>query len=379
MVGLRHSKPHLPGAEDAEDPQGKHRPEDSRSRTALLYSALFVGACLGFLTSQTMYLRVQRAHYQPPRGQSGIGMGTSAAAATGEQSGKPVSELEALLTQIAPDKEVMIAISNYNLILGGQLNTWLETVQQAKVPNYLVVAIDAQLHEHLQQRGINVYYKNIQIDKAQEGTGDNHAISALKFKIIREFLELGWNVLLSDVDIVVVQNPFDHLHRDHDVEGMSDGFDEGSAYGNIDGIDDPSMGWARYAQGTRHLNMNSGLFYVKANARTIELMTRIADRLSKVKAWDQSVYNEEIFFLSHGAYKSPNVSVRVMDIYKFMNSKVLFKTVRFKPRADQVKPVMVHINYHPDKHERMKAAAQYYLHGDDHALDRFPGGSEPGS
>lgn len=43
------------------------------------------------------------------------------------------------------------------------------------------------------------------MDKAQAGTGDNHAISALKFKIIREFLELGWNVLLSDVDIVVVQ------------------------------------------------------------------------------------------------------------------------------------------------------------------------------
>ena len=45
----------------------------------------------------------------------------------------------------------------------------------------------------------------MQIDKAQEGTGDNHAISALKFKIILEFLELGWNVLLSDVDIVVTK------------------------------------------------------------------------------------------------------------------------------------------------------------------------------
>ena len=45
----------------------------------------------------------------------------------------------------------------------------------------------------------------MQIEKSQEGTGDNHAISALKFKIISEFLAAGWNVLLSDVDIVVVQ------------------------------------------------------------------------------------------------------------------------------------------------------------------------------
>jgi hypothetical protein len=48
-------------------------------------------------------------------------------------------------------------------------------------------------------------YTVLQVDKAQEGTGDNHAISALKFRIIQEFLELGWNVLLSDVDVVVIQ------------------------------------------------------------------------------------------------------------------------------------------------------------------------------
>lgn len=38
-------------------------------------------------------------------------------------------------------------------------------------------------------------------------------------------------------------------------------------------------------------------------------MTRLEDRLSKVKYWDQTAYNEEIFFLSHGNYKSPQVGV----------------------------------------------------------------------
>ena len=36
----------------------------------------------------------------------------------------------------------------------------------------------------------------------------------------------------------------------------------------------------------------------------------------------QTVYNEEIFFLSHGEHKSAGVSARAMDIYLFMNSKV---------------------------------------------------------
>jgi len=47
---------------------------------------------------------------------------------------------------------------------------------------------------------------------------DNHGISAQKFHMLKEFLVLGYSVLLSDVDIVTLQNPFSHLHRDVDVE-----------------------------------------------------------------------------------------------------------------------------------------------------------------
>ena len=64
--------------------------------------------------------------------------------------------------------------------------------------------------------------------------------------------------------------------------------------------------------------MNSGLFWLKANVRTIGLMERIAARLAKEEAWDQSVYNQEIFFLSHDEYESPHVSVRVMNIYRWV-------------------------------------------------------------
>eukprot|EP00955_Chlamydomonas_euryale_P039487 351413-Chlamydomonas_euryale.AAC.3 len=57
--------------------------------------------------------------------------------------------------------------------------------------------------------------------------------------------------------------------------------------------------------------LHAGLFYLRANARTLELMTRLEDRLSKQKYWDQTAYNEEIFFMSHGKYKSPQASVNV--------------------------------------------------------------------
>jgi hypothetical protein len=42
----------------------------------------------------------------------------------------------------------------------------------------------------------------------------NHAVSSKKFRIIQMFLELGWNVFLADIDIVILRvppPPFSHL------------------------------------------------------------------------------------------------------------------------------------------------------------------------
>ena len=134
---------------------------------------------------------------------------------------------------------------------------------------------------------------------------------------------MGYSVLLSDVDIVTLQNPFNFLYRDSDVESMSDGFDNNTAYGWDDVMDDPGMGWGRYAHTMRIFVFNSGLFFIRPSPRTVNLMDRITDRLAKEKAWDQAVFNEEIFRPSRpGSYQSPKISTRAMDMYLFANSKV---------------------------------------------------------
>ena len=83
----------------------------------------------------------------------------------------------------------------------------------------MVLAIDKELSEYLDQRNVPNYLIETTTSKAQAGTGNNHAVSALKFGILAQFLKLGWNVLLSDVDIAVFEDPFKHLHRDRDIEG----------------------------------------------------------------------------------------------------------------------------------------------------------------
>ena len=67
------------------------------------------------------------------------------------------------------------------------------------------------------------------------------------------------------------------------------------------------MGWSRYAQGHRHMALNSGLFFIRATDRARALLARVAARLRSERAWDQAVWNEEIFALPHGAAPSAQV------------------------------------------------------------------------
>eukprot|EP00882_Tetradesmus_deserticola_P003523 GHRQ01003728.1.p1 GENE.GHRQ01003728.1~~GHRQ01003728.1.p1 ORF type:complete len:383 (+),score=149.29 GHRQ01003728.1:325-1473(+) len=381
-----------------DDSTGKGKTFSMRERNQVLFALFTVGVCAGVIISERLYISsnredILRGTALPNKPRSARSAGTAAASARSAQQlagntgaaavvypkDAQMQALEQYLLRVAPSREVLVGVSNINPLREGMLETFLKGVQQAGVSNYVVVALDEETERELKFSNVNVLYMPLQISKSQAETGDNHAVSALKFGILKKFLMLGWAVLLSDIDVAVLQNPFKHLHRDHDLEGMSDGFDSATAYGQIEGYDDPSMGWARFAQKESHFNLNSGLFYVAANPRTVELMQRLEARLSREKYWDQTAYNEEVFFLSHDGYRSPGVTVRVMSIYKFMNSKVLFKDVRHRPAGSSAMPVMVHINYHPDKHDRMKAVFKYYLDNDSNALAPFPGGSEKGT
>ncbi|KAH7315450.1 hypothetical protein KP509_21G050300 [Ceratopteris richardii] len=283
-------------------------------------------------------------------------------------------KLAEILSKVAPDKELVVGIANNNV--RSMVNIWFSSLKRAGVSNYLLVALDDQIAHFCKSNQVPFYRRDATIAAIQKDTGDNHAISGLKFHLLREFLELGYSVLLSDVDILFFQNPFLHLYRDCDVESMSDGYNNQTAYGYDDVSDDPKMGWARYAHTMRIWVFNSGLFYIRPTIPSIELLDRVTSRLSKEKAWDQAVFNEELFRPSHPGYEGLHASLRVMDYYLFMNSKVMFTIVRKDANFDGFLPVALHVNYHPDKYERMLALINYFVNGKKDALKAFPDGSE---
>ncbi|KAL0694892.1 hypothetical protein Bca4012_062072 [Brassica carinata] len=284
--------------------------------------------------------------------------------------------LAKILQDIAVNKEVIVALANSNV--KAMLEVQIASVKRLGITNYLVVALDDYIENFCKSNDVAYYKRDPDKDVDTVGkTGGNHAVSGLKFRVLREFLQLGYGVLLSDVDIVFLQNPFSHLYRDSDVESMSDGHSNMTAYGFNDVFDEPAMGWARYAHTMRIWVFNSGFFYLRPTVPSIELLDRVADRLSKAKLWDQAVFNEELFYPSHPDYIGLHASKRVMDMYEFMNSKVIFKTVRKDQELKKkVKPVIVHVNYHPDKLNRMQAVVEFYVNGKQDALDSFPDGSE---
>lgn len=286
------------------------------------------------------------------------------------------SRLSKILEPVAVKKELIVALANSNV--KEMLEMWFTNIKRVGISNYLVVALDDSIENFCKSNDVPVYRRDPDdgIDNIGK-TGGNHAVSGLKFRILREFLQLGYSVLLSDIDIIFFQNPFDYLYRDSDVESMSDGHNNMTAYGFNDVFDEPSMGWARYAHTMRIWVYNSGFFFIRPTIPSIELLDRVAGRLSREpKSWDQAVFNEELFFPSHPGYEGLHASKRTMDIYLFMNSKVLFKTVRKDAHLRKLKPVIVHLNYHPDKSDRMKAVIEFYVNGKQNALENFPDGSE---
>lgn len=142
-------------------------------------------------------------------------------------------------------------------------------------------------------------------------------------------------------------------------------------------MDDPSMGWSRYAHTIRIFVFNSGLFYIRPTEASLVLLDKVIAKVEMTGGWDQALFNECIFFPNSPINSDPGVTRRVMDRWKYMNSKTLFRYVRHdKQQLETVKPAMIHVNYHPNKFERMLAIVDYYIKGKKDALMAFPDGSD---
>ena len=261
-----------------------------------------------------------------------------------------------VVKEIAIDREVLAAVANS---AAPGIYKFVDSIKSLEVTNFLVICLDDMLEKNLKDKGVATY-------RVKNDARGSHKISAQKFGIIKDFVKVGCSVLLTDTDVVYLQNPFPYLYRDHDIESMSDGWDNQTANGFHQVIDDAAMGRSGRARvkAFRVSALNSGLWYVAATEASYRLMSIMAHRMATEDLWDQAGYNLELWFASRDWHQTSGATVRVMNPYCFLNSKVMFRIVRHKKELakDRHRPVAMHANYHTDKERKMQLVDKYYNH-----------------
>jgi hypothetical protein len=127
------------------------------------------------------------------------------------------------------------------------------------------------------------------VPTAQQGSRGANMISTLKYGLLRQALLMGFSILVVDLDLVFLRDPFEHLYRDADVEASTDGFTSGWAGGQIGSVHEPKMGWGAGGLYVQHFTLNVGCAFFRPTERAIELLARVAHKLSLASAWDQQV------------------------------------------------------------------------------------------
>ena len=218
-----------------------------------------------------------------------------------------------ILRKVAVNREVLAAVANIN---APGIFEFVDGIKKLGVKNFLVVSLDDTLHSQLNTRGVASY-------RVHNNAQGSHKVSAQKFGIIQEFVERGCSVLLTDTDVAYLQNPFPFLYRDSDIESMSDGWDNSSAHGFFDRVDDPAMGdgGRKRARAFRVAALNSGMWLVMATHASRRLMAIMSYRMSTEDLWDQAGYNLELWFGARDGHATAGATVRVMHPLCFVNSK----------------------------------------------------------
>ncbi|GJN14911.1 hypothetical protein PR202_gb01788 [Eleusine coracana subsp. coracana] len=118
----------------------------------------------------------------------------------------------------------LVADQNRSVVLGvagasyrDMLMSWVCRLRHLGVTNFIVCALDHDTYEFSVLQGLPVFRdplspKNVSFDDCHFGTNCFQQVTKVKSRIVLEILKLGYNVLLSDVDVYWFHNPMPYLY-----------------------------------------------------------------------------------------------------------------------------------------------------------------------
>ncbi|KAK4402736.1 Beta-arabinofuranosyltransferase RAY1 [Sesamum angolense] len=123
--------------------------------------------------------------------------------------------LESLLSMRA-DQNKTIAVGVAGHSYKDMLMSWVCRLRHLQVLNFLVCALDDEIYDFSVLQGLPVIKcayppTNISFDNCHFGTECFQKVTKVKSRMVLQILKLGYNVLLSDVDVYCFKNPLAYL------------------------------------------------------------------------------------------------------------------------------------------------------------------------
>lgn len=249
---------------------------------------------------------------------------------------------------------------------------------------YLVFAMDRAAFEYLRYRGVNVFYhskggegengipmvgeKEDSVDGNEDdvgyafGTEGFVKTSRRKSMLVSEVLAFGYDVLFSDVDVILLRDPHEGLRvYAEDFLIMSDAL----AHNETQAL---------------NYNINSGFYFVRGRARNFVAMRAFVKYSEKTRRSEQKAFNHVLCGAFKGNIAGPGwrfgsnrcfyrimggVTTRVLSTEEFENGsdKVLFSLSPSVFLAVAPNLRVVHVNYINGRNEKidtMKSIGQWF-------------------
>ncbi|GFP82664.1 UDP-d-xylose:l-fucose alpha-1 3-d-xylosyltransferase 1 [Phtheirospermum japonicum] len=126
----------------------------------------------------------------------------------------PFSLESLLLMRADRDKTIVLGVAGDSY--KDMLMNWICRLRRLKVFNFLVCALDDEIYDFSVLQGLPVIKclyppTNISFDNCHFGTECFQKVTKVKSRMVLQILKLGYNVLLSDVDVYWFKNPLTYL------------------------------------------------------------------------------------------------------------------------------------------------------------------------
>ncbi|XP_044492266.1 beta-arabinofuranosyltransferase RAY1 isoform X3 [Mangifera indica] len=170
--------------------------------------------------------------------------------------------LESLLSVVADkNRTVVLAVAGYSY--KDMLMSWVCRLRLLRVTNFVVCALDHETYQFSILQGLPVFNdpsapSNISFNDCHFGTKCFQRVTKVKSRIVLQILKLGYNVLLSDVDVYWFRNPLPLLYS----FGLSVLAAQSDEHNRTGPINLPRR-------------LNSGFYFARSNNLTIAAMEKV--------------------------------------------------------------------------------------------------------